>query len=83
MLHPKASPAERRAARARARSIYESIQPDLDARLEGAIVAIEVESGEHFVGPTIGEAAATARARHPGKPLHFFRVGFPSVYVWR
>jgi len=83
MLHPKASPDERRAARARARSIYEGIRRELDARLEGDIVAIEVESGEYFVGPTVGEAAAAARARHPGKPLHFFRLGFPSVYVWR
>lgn len=83
MLPAKPSPTQRRAGRARARSIYEKIERQLDARLKGGIVAIEVESGEYFVGPTVGEAAATVRTRHPEKPLHFFRVGFPSVYVWR
>jgi hypothetical protein len=79
MLHPKASPPERRAGR----SIYERIQRELDPRLKGDIVAVEAVSGEFFVGPTIGEAAAAARARHPDRPLHFFRLGFLSVYVWR
>ena len=83
MIRPKASPIERRAGRARARSIYENVQRKFDAHLKGSIVAIEANSGEHFVGATVDEAAASARARHPDKPLHFFRVGSPSVYVWR
>jgi hypothetical protein len=42
-----------------------------------------VESGEYFVGETVLEVAGKAHATHPGKVLHFFRLGFPSVYVWR
>jgi hypothetical protein len=83
MLWRKASADERGSERARARSIYEKVQRELGASFKGQIVAVEPESGEYFVGPTIGEATAAARARHPSRPLHFFRVGFPSVYVWR
>jgi hypothetical protein len=45
-------------------------------------LAIEVESGEHFIGETVLEAARKARAKHPDKAFHFFRIGFPTVYVW-
>ncbi len=83
MLPAKPSPTQRRAARARAKAIYERIEQELDPRLRGDIIAIEAESGEYFVGPTVGEAAATARTKHPEKPLHFFGVGYPSVYIWR
>lgn len=61
MLPRKPPPTERRAARARARSTYEKIEQKLDARLKGDVVAIEVESGEYFVGPTVSKAAATVR----------------------
>jgi hypothetical protein len=29
------------------------------------------------------EAARKARAKHSDKAFHFFRIGFPTVYVWR
>ena len=77
------SPAERQSSRARAKTIYETIKGTLDPHYKGQIVAIEVESGEHFVGKTVLEAANNARVKHPDKQFHFFRLGSLAVYVWR
>ena len=77
------SPTERHDLRARARTIYETIRGTLEPSLKGKIVAIEVESGEYFVGETVLDAATKARAKHPDKVFHFFRIGFSTVYVWR
>jgi hypothetical protein len=83
MPHQGLSPAERHAARARAKAIYETIRKTLEASCQGKIVAIEVESGEHFIGETVLEAGKNARTKHPEKVFHFFRVGFPAVYMSR
>ncbi len=83
MHNQSLSPTERHDLRARARAIYEAIRANLESSLKGKIVAIDVESGEYFVGDTILDAAKRARAKHPGKIFHFFRVGFSTVYVWR
>jgi hypothetical protein len=77
------SPTDRHDSRARARAIYESIKAKLEPNFKGKILAIEVESGEHFIGEPVLEAARKARAKHPDKTFHFFRIGFPTVYVWR
>jgi hypothetical protein len=77
------SPTERHDSRARAKVIYDSIKGKLESSFKGKILAIEVESGEHFIGETVLEAARKARAKHPDKAFHFFRIGFPTVYVWR
>ena len=83
MLPQRPSPTERHDSRARAKTIYGAIAGKLDPGLKGKVIAIEVDSGEYFTGETILDAASKARAKHPGKVFHFFRVGFPYVYVWR
>ena len=83
MQNHSSSPTERHELRTRARAIYESIRGSLEPSLKGKIVAIDVESGDYFIGDTILEAAEKARSKHPGKIFHFFRAGFPTVYVWR
>jgi hypothetical protein len=77
------SPTERHDSRVRARAIYERIKGKLEPSFKGKILAIEVESGEHFIGETVLEAARKARAKHPDKIFHFFRIGFPTLYVSR
>jgi hypothetical protein len=77
------SPAENHSSRARAKTIYETLKGSLELRCKGQIVAIEVESGDHFVGKTVLEAANNARVKYPDKQFHFFRLGSPAVYVWR
>jgi hypothetical protein len=83
MHHQGLSPTERHTARARAKMVYETIQGKLGSHLKGNIVAIEAESGEYFIGETILDAASKARAKYPDRMFHFFRIGFPTVYVWR
>lgn len=82
-MQQKLSPIERHDSRIRARTIYEAIKDKLEFGLTGKILAIEVESGEYFVGETVLDAAQKGRGKHPDKVFHFFRVGFPTVYVWR
>jgi hypothetical protein len=83
MPYPHLSPAERHTSRARAKAIYESVKGKLEPNFKGKIVAIEVEREEYFIGETVLDAANKARAKHPDKVFHFFRIGFPTVYMWR
>ncbi|MEM4218121.1 MAG: hypothetical protein QXZ09_08865 [Candidatus Methanomethylicaceae archaeon] len=45
----------------------------------GEFVAIEVESGDYFVGPTIGAVLAKAGKKYPDKRFHIVRIGYPVV----
>ena len=68
MHHQQLSPTERHDSRARAKVIYETIADKLALNRKGKIVAIEVESGEYFVGETVLDAAGKARVKPPGRP---------------
>ena len=57
---------------ARARARLEELQGTLDGR-EG-VVAIEPESGEYFVGATMGKADAAAYAKYPDAWVYFVRL---------
>jgi hypothetical protein len=57
---------------ASARARLDELQPDLEGR-EG-IVAIEPESGEFFVGFTLGKANAAAFEKHPDAWVYFVRL---------
>ena len=83
MQPPQSSPTERHDARVRAKAIYDAVKDTFPPHTKGKIVAIEIDSGEYFVGATILEASRIARTKYPDKMLHFFRLGFPAVYVWR
>jgi hypothetical protein len=83
MPYPVLSSTERHNARARARVIYEAIKDELESCFTGKILANEVESGDYFIGETVLGTIRKARAKHPDKTFHFFRIGFPAVYVWR
>jgi len=60
----------------RAQKIYED---QLRSRLEQshmhAFVAIEPESGDYFLGPTLSEASAAARKAHPDRRCGVLRIG--------
>ena len=57
---------------AKARSLFEELRPELEVQ-EG-VVAIEPESGEYFVGATLGKADAAAYAQHPDTWVYFVRL---------
>lgn len=83
MSHQQLLAPEHQSAQARAKAIYESLTNTFAPALKGKIIAIEAESEEYFLGETVLEAASKARAAHPEKTFHFFRIGFPTAYVWR
>ena len=71
---------DREAFAEKALAIYEKYKERLEATERGKVVAIEVESGEAFVGRTVLEAAMKARTKYPDKLFYFIRVGYPAVH---
>lgn len=62
----------RAAFEAKARARLDDLQGEMEGQ-EG-VVAVEPESGEFFVGDTLGQANAAAFARYPDKWLYFARL---------
>ena len=56
---------------------------ELKAELEGqtGVVAIEPESGDYFVGETLGKADAAAFAKYPDHWVYFVRVEDPQAAI--
>ncbi len=59
--------------------VYEQIKEQLSGQ-EG-VVAIEPESGEFFIGKTLGKADAAAYARFPDTWVYFVRLDNPSAAI--
>ncbi|MFH1909361.1 MAG: hypothetical protein ABIL11_18585, partial [Chloroflexota bacterium] len=72
---------DREAFVARAKAIYDlKYRKRLETQEQGRVVAIEIESGEIFVGRTALEAGLKARQKFPGKVFYFIRIGYPAVH---
>lgn len=51
----------------------------LERQHRGEFVAIEVLSGEYFLGKTQADALAAAKKKYPERLLHFVKIGFPAT----
>jgi hypothetical protein len=61
---------------ARSKQLYEErFKTKLEATHMHSFVAIEPESGEYFLGPTLSDAAAACRAVYPTRRACVLRVG--------
>ncbi len=67
----------------KADTIYQKIKNKLEQEYRGKIVAIDVDSGNYFIGSTVEEAGEKAKAKYPDKVFYFKRVGYPAVYIHR
>ncbi len=68
----------------KAEAIYrKKLKPKLKDKYQGRIVAIDVESGDYFVGETVLEAIEKGRKKHPGKLFYAVRIGYPAVHLLR
>jgi hypothetical protein len=68
--------AETKSVIERAKRIYaDRLQAELEAQHLNRYVAIEPESGEHFLGDTFDEAAFAALAKYPTRMSHVIRIG--------
>lgn len=64
----------------RAKAIYrQRLQAELDPAHAGSYVAIEPESGQHFLADSFSGAVAAARATHPDRISFVIRVGHPAT----
>ncbi len=65
--------------------IYQTqILPKLDIeKLEGKIVAIDIESGDYFVEQTVLKASVLGRKKYPRRQFYYERVGFKAVYSYK
>ena len=64
----------------RAKAIYSRrLQSDLEAAHPNGYVAIEPESGEHFLADSFGRAVAAARAAHPDRISFVIRIGHSAA----
>jgi len=73
----------RRLAEEGERIYHERLKDQLEPQYKGKIVAIEVDSGDYFIGDTVVEAGEKARKKHPDKVFHFIRIGFRAVHKRR
>src|SRR5687768_16388474 len=72
---------ETRAVIEQAKRIYaEQLQADLEARHRDRYVAIEPESGEHFLGDNFDEAVKAARTKYPSRLTHTLRIGHRAAF---
>ncbi len=75
--------ADKRQIATKGKATYQRLQADLEKNYLGRFVAIEVESGDYFVGETLTEADAKAREKYPDRVFYVVRVGRPAVYAYR
>lgn len=67
-----------------AEEIYRTrYQRRLEPTEKGKIAAIEVESGDLFLGTSTLEAGMKAREKYPDRVFYFIRIGYPTVYKIR
>jgi hypothetical protein len=69
--------AAREAFAAKAKEVYGKIKGELAGK-EG-LVAIEPESGDYFVGQTLGQANEAAFAKYPDRWVYFMRMDDPEA----
>jgi hypothetical protein len=51
----------------------------LEPAHKGKFVAIEVDSGDYFLGESLIDALGKAESKHPEKQFYFARVGFRAA----
>jgi hypothetical protein len=62
----------------RAELVYEqNLKKTLEATHRHYFVAIEPDSGDHFLGRTLSEASASARKAYPDRRTYVLRIGHP------
>ncbi len=63
--------------------LFRRLERRLKAKHRGEVIAIEPTTGAYVLGKDALEAALKARNQFHGRPVDFFRVGFPAVHKFR
>ncbi len=68
----------------RGQKIYEDrLKDEMEPRHKGRIIAIEVETGDYFLGDSVIEAVNKAKEKYPDKVFFIARIGYKAVHVRR
>jgi len=63
------------------RQIFRELSPEFVENHRGEFMAIDVDSGEWFLGKTGLEATKKARDKYPGKVFFLGRIGHQATYI--
>lgn len=67
---------------AKAREIYhKQLKQTLEASAHGKFVAIEVESGDYFLGANPLDAIRKGKQKYPKKVFHVMKVGYKAAIL--
>lgn len=61
--------------------VYRKIKARLEKKHRGEFAAIEVDTGDYFLGDDQIEAVEKAKKKFPNKIFYFVRIGFPTAYT--
>jgi len=65
------------------RELFKKISEELQRDYRGKFVAIEVDSGDYFVGETVIEADEKAKEKYPDKIFYLGRIGFRAAVSFK
>jgi hypothetical protein len=67
----------------KAKTVYENIKTQLEAKHHGETVIIEVESGDYFLGKNMLDALKSGKIKHPDGIFYGFRIGYRAYVSYR
>jgi len=59
--------------------IYDKVKGEYEPTHNGKFLAIEIESGEVYLGNTSAEAVELAREQHPDKVFYVVKIGYAAA----
>jgi hypothetical protein len=64
--------------------IYEEqLREKLEPKYKGKIAAVDVDTGEYFLGDSVIDAINKAKGKYPDKIFFIIRIGYKAVHVRR
>ena len=66
---------------AKGEDVFAEIKQELEGLEEAVVVAIEPQSGDYFVGRTLGQADRAAYGQYPDQWVYFVRVDKPEAAI--
>ncbi len=67
----------------RGKEIYKRIKNKLEPEHKGEFIAIEIDTGDYFVGKDPIEADEKAREKYPDAVFFLARIGYRAAFVRR
>jgi hypothetical protein len=66
---------------AKGKEVFEKIRVGITEGEDAVVVAIEPESGDYFVGKTLGQANRAGFEKYPDQWLYFVRLDDPDAAI--